>query len=87
MKKLAFRKLVWYDISNMAILQGFLDAVVALMWYCTAILQIGAAQTGAFGTVTPIQALIGGSIFLDEAVTLAKTLGAGLVIFWCFDGL
>ena len=71
----------WYDILNMAIFQGALNAVLALLFYSIAVQQIGAAQAGAFAALTSLLALIGGVIFLDEAVTLAKTLGVGLVTF------
>ena len=40
-----------------------------------AIRQLGPAQTAAFGALTPILALIGGFVFLGEAITLLKTVG------------
>ena len=65
----------------MAILQRVLNAVLALLCYYIAFPQIGAAQAGASGILTRVRALIGGIIFLNEAVTLAKTLGVGLFTF------
>ena len=67
------------QIVQMSILQGVLNAVVALLLYSIAVRQIGSAQAGAFGALTPIFALLGGIIFLHEAVTMIKTLGIVLV--------
>ncbi|MDG2403687.1 MAG: EamA family transporter [Paracoccaceae bacterium] len=76
-----FSGVTWYEIVSMSILQGILNAVVALLLYSIAIRQIGTAQAGAFGALTPILALLGGAAFLDEAVTIVKTLGVVLVAF------
>ena len=65
----------------MSILQGVLNAIIALLFYSIAIRQIGSAQSGAFGALTPILALIGGVIFLGEAVNLVKVIGIMLVAF------
>ena len=43
----------------MAILQGALNAVLALLFYSIAVQQIGAAQAGAFGAMTPMLAWFG----------------------------
>ncbi|MAI58847.1 MAG: hypothetical protein CML56_07710 [Rhodobacteraceae bacterium] len=76
-----FQEVNWYDILNMSILQGLLNAVLALLFYSIAVQQIGTAQAGAFGALTPILALIGGVLFLEEAITLTKTVGVCLVAF------
>ena len=63
----------------MIILQGLLIAILAMLLYNFAIQQLGPAQTAAFGALTPILALVGGFIFLNEPITLIKTLGIFIV--------
>ena len=70
-----------YQIFNMSILQGVLNAVVALLLYSIAIRSIGAAEAGAFGALTPILALLGGVVFLGETFTLTASFGVVLVAF------
>ena len=70
-----------YQIFNMSILQGVLNAVVALLLYSIAICRIGAAEAGAFGALTPILALLGGVVFLGETFSLTASLGVVLVAF------
>ena len=67
------------EITSMALLQGILIAVVALVLYSIAVREIGAAQTAAFGALTPILSLIGGLILLNESVFFNKTVGIILV--------
>jgi drug/metabolite transporter (DMT)-like permease len=67
------------DFLVMALLQGVLIAVLALVLYAIAVRQLGAAQTAAFGALTPVLALIGGALFLGETVTLIKLIGVILV--------
>ena len=76
---ISFSEVSWHQIANMSILQGVLNAVVALLLYSIAVRQIGTAQAGAFGALTPILALLGGAIFLNETVTMIKTFGVVLV--------
>ena len=77
--KVSFSSVSVYQIVNMSILQGVLNAVVALLLYSIAIHRIGTAEAGAFGALTPILALLGGAVFLGETVTIIKTLGVVLV--------
>jgi len=65
----------------MSLLQGVLIAVVALILYSIAVRRLGASQTAAFGALTPVLALIGGAVFLDETITIVGTLGVSLVTF------
>ncbi len=69
------------EIMSMALLQGILIAVVALVLYSIAVREIGAAQTAAFGALTPILSLIGGFMLLNEAVLFNKFFGIILVTF------
>ena len=74
-----FAKASNFDIISMIFLQGILIAIVAMLLYNFAVQQLGAAQTAAFGALTPVLALIGGFVFLNENITLTKILGIILV--------
>ena len=75
----SFEKATAVDIISMIILQGLLIAILAMLLYNFAIQQLGPAQTAAFGALTPILALIGGFVFLGEAITLLKSVGIFIV--------
>jgi drug/metabolite transporter (DMT)-like permease len=45
---------------------------------------LGAAETAAFGALTPILALLGGLAFLGETVTALKIIGVTLVAVGVF---
>ena len=74
-----FAKASNFDIISMIFLQGILIAIVAMLLYNFAVQQLGAPQTAAFGALTPVLALIGGVIFLNENITSIKFLGIILV--------
>ena len=78
---ISFEKATALDILSMIILQGLLIAILAMLLYNFAIRQLGPAQTAAFGALTPILALIGGFIFLGEAITILKSVGIFIVAF------
>lgn len=67
------------DIVVMIILQSFIIAIMAMFLYSYAVQILGAAEAAAFGALTPILALIGGGIFLDETITPLKVLGVIMV--------
>ena len=75
----SFEKASTFDIVSMIILQGLLIAILAMLLYNFSIRQLGPAQTAAFGALTPILALIGGFVFLDETITLLKSIGILIV--------
>jgi drug/metabolite transporter (DMT)-like permease len=74
-----FKRASTFDIYSMIILQGLLIAILAMLFYNFSIRQLGPAQTAAFGALTPILALVGGGIFLGEAITLLKSIGIFIV--------
>ena len=74
-----FAKASNFEIMSMIFLQGILIAIVAMLLYNFAVQQLGAAQTAAFGALTPVLALIGGFVFLNENITSSKFLGIILV--------
>jgi len=63
------------NIFLMIILHSVIIGVLAMLLFTYAVKQLGAAQTAAFGAITPILAMLGGIIFLDELITLPKLLG------------
>jgi drug/metabolite transporter (DMT)-like permease len=67
------------DIAVMIVLQSFIIAILAMFLFGYAVQILGAAETAAFGALTPILALLGGAVFLDETVTPIKVFGVVLV--------
>lgn len=67
------------DIAVMIVLQSFIIGIMAMFLFSYAVQILGAAETAAFGALTPILALLGGVFFLDETVTALKILGVVLV--------
>ena len=75
----SFAKASNFEIMSMIFLQGILIAIVAMLLYNFSVQQLGAPQTAAFGALTPVLALIGGFVFLNENITSSKFLGIILV--------
>ena len=68
-----------YDITRMVILHSFIIGILAMLLFTYAVKKLGAVQTAAFGALTPILALIGGVILLDEIISPSKLSGICLV--------
>ena len=79
-----FAKVTIGDIIIMAIVQSFIIAILATFLFNYAVNNLGAAESGAFGALTPILALIGGAVFLGETVTTLKVVGILLVVVGVF---
>jgi len=67
------------NIFSMIILHSVIIGILAMLLFTFAVKQLGAAQTAAFGALTPILSMLGGIIFLDELITPLKLLGICLV--------
>jgi len=67
------------DILVMIVLQSFIIGILAMFLFGYAVQILGAAETAAFGALTPILALLGGVGFLGETVTPLKVVGVTLV--------
>tara|TARA_B110000027_G_scaffold130587_1_gene153609 strand:+ start:933 stop:1892 length:960 start_codon:yes stop_codon:yes gene_type:complete len=67
------------EIMIMIVLQSFVIGILAMVLFNYAVQFLGAAETAAFGALTPILALVGGMIILGEAVTPLKFGGVILV--------
>lgn len=68
------------DVAVMIVLQSFIIGILAMLLFGYAVQILGAAETAAFGALTPILTLIGGVAFLGEAVTPLKIVGTALVV-------
>ena len=56
------------EITVMIVLQGFIIGILAMILFNYAVHLLGAAEAAAFGALTPILALLGGIILLEETV-------------------
>ena len=72
------------DIVVMIVVQSFIIAILATFLFNYAVNNLGAAESGAFGALTPILALIGGAVFLGEEVTALKVIGILFVVVGVF---
>ncbi|MEX0340616.1 MAG: DMT family transporter [Arenibacterium sp.] len=72
------------DILVMAVLQSFIIGILAMFLFGFAVQSLGAAETAAFGALTPILALLGGVYLLGESITGLKIFGVVLVAFGVF---
>jgi drug/metabolite transporter (DMT)-like permease len=72
------------DIVVMIVLQSFIIGILAMFLFGYAVQLLGAAETAAFGALTPILALLGGVAFLGETVTPLKVFGVTLVAVGVF---
>jgi drug/metabolite transporter (DMT)-like permease len=79
-----FRGADTQGIVVMGLLQGLLMGVLSLLLYGYAVRTLGAAETGAFGALVPILALVGGAAFLGEEVDALKVAGVLLVAIGVF---
>ena len=75
----SFAKADSVDIIVMIIRQSFVIGILATVLFNYAVQLLGAAESGAFGALTPILALLGGVTLLNEAVTPSKVIGVMLV--------
>ena len=75
----SFAKASLGDITVMIVLQSFVIGILAMFLFGYAVQILGAAETAAFGALTPILALLGGVAFLGETVTPLKIAGVALV--------
>ena len=74
----------WGDIGIMVVIQGFIIGILATLSFSYAVKLLGAAESAAFGALTPVLTLLGGVIFLGESVGLLKVFGVILVAVGVF---
>ena len=80
----SFSRVPWTDIWIMIIIQSFMIGILAMVLFSYAVKLLGAAQSSAFGALTPLMALMGGVWFLGETVTPLKVFGVILVAVGVF---
>ena len=78
-ESISFSDTNFSEIMIMIVLQSFVIGILAMVLFNYAVQFLGAAETAAFGALTPILALVGGMIILGEAVTPLKFGGVILV--------
>ena len=72
----------YINLSNiflMIVLHGVIIGILAMLLFTYAVKILGAAQTAAFGALTPILSMLGGIFLLDETITPIKLIGICLV--------
>ena len=69
----------WGDIAVMMVIQSLIIGIRAMVLFSYAVRLLGAAESSAFGALTPILALLGGVMFLGESVGPLKVFGVVLV--------
>lgn len=80
----SFATVNWGDIGVMVVIQGFIIGILATLSFSYAVKLLGAAESAAFGALTPVLALLGGVIFLGESVGPLKVFGVILVAVGVF---
>ena len=80
----SFTEANWNDIAAMILMQSFVIGIMATVLFSYAVRLLGAAEFAAFGALTPILALLGGVLFLGEALTYLKIFGVILVAVGVF---
>jgi drug/metabolite transporter (DMT)-like permease len=80
----SFSSVSFGDMAIMIVLQSFVIGILAMFLFGYAVQILGAAETAAFGALTPMLALVGGVAFLDETVTPLKAVGIALVAVGVF---
>ena len=72
------------DIGITIIIQSLIIGILATILFNYGVRLIGASEMGAFGALTPILAMLGGIMFLEETVPAIKMIGIFLVAIGVF---
>ena len=72
------------DISITIVIQSLIIGILATILFNYGVRLIGASEMGAFGALTPILAMLGGIMFLNETVPAIKMVGIFLVAIGVF---
>ena len=73
-----------FDIGITIFIQSLIIGILATILFNYGVRLIGASEMGAFGALTPILAMMGGILFLNEAVPVIKMAGIFLVAIGVF---
>ena len=73
-----------FDIGITIFIQSLIIGILATILFNYGVRLIGASEMGAFGALTPILAMMGGILFLNESVPVIKMAGIFLVAIGVF---
>ena len=73
-----------FDIGITIFIQSLIIGILATILFNYGVRLIGASEMGAFGALTPILAMMGGILFLNEPVPVIKMAGIFLVAVGVF---
>ena len=73
-----------FDIGITIFIQSLIIGILATILFNYGVRLIGASEMGAFGALTPILAMMGGILFLNESVPVIKMAGIFLVAVGVF---
>ena len=73
-----------FDIGITIVIQSLIIGILATILFNYGVRLIGVSEMGAFGALTPILAMLGGIMFLNETVPAIKMVGIFLVAIGVF---
>ncbi len=82
--KVTFHDVSAFDIGITIFIQSLVIGILATILFNYGVRLIGASEMGAFGALTPILAMMGGILFLNESVPAIKIAGIFLVAIGVF---
>ena len=82
--KVNFSDVSAFDIGITIFIQSLIIGILATILFNYGVRLIGASEMGAFGALTPILAMVGGILFLNESVPVIKMAGVFLVAIGVF---
>ena len=82
--KVTFHDVSAFDIGITIFIQSLVIGILATILFNYGVRLIGASEMGAFGALTPILAMMGGILFLNESVPAVKVAGVFLVAIGVF---
>ena len=82
--KVTFHDVSAFDIGITIFIQSLVIGILATILFNYGVRLIGASEMGAFGALTPILAMMGGILFLNESVPIIKMVGIFLVAIGVF---
>ncbi len=82
--RVSFSDVSAFDIGITIFIQSLIIGILATILFNYGVRLIGASEMGAFGALTPILAMLGGILFLNESVPLIKMAGIFLVAIGVF---
>ena len=79
-----FSDVSFFDIGITIFIQSLIIGILATVLFNYGVRLIGASEMGAFGALTPILAMLGGILFLNESVSVIKMAGIFFVAIGVF---